>query len=308
LQRENPMNRKNVLIVTLVVVSLLMLATAVFAQINPANSFFGAWDDGTGGWTQGNAAMEIPGVDGVEPFGARLDFNNTPVADACGPDTSTIWAGALRLAHDYEDDAPAGALAFGDTSDWMIVSCDAVNPNNTTNDVRIPTGDDIIASCAVGDGLPPYAGCEVDINHWNEVVACGTGPDSCNVASEIQTIVYGNMDADCNGLIDRNEDADPNNDIPVGGNGYPNDLCFYWQAEKPPADTAWSGPLQSSIEGLEGGESTVNFTLVPTAISLVNFAASDSPIGPSMGMVILMPLGLLGLAAAFLLWRRMALG
>jgi len=300
------MNRKIALILVLVVVSMLMIVSAVFAQINPGNSFMGAWDDGTGGWTQGNAAIDLPGIDGKEPFGSVLAFNNTPVEGACGPGTSTIWAGALLLAHDYEDDAPAGARGFGNTSDWLIVSCDAVNPSNTTNDVRIPTGDDIIASCAVGDGQPPFAGCEVDQNRWNEVVPCSTA--GCNVESEIQTLVYGNMDADCNGLIDRNEDADPNNNIPVGGNGYPNDLCFYWQAEKPPADTAWSGPLQSSIEGLEGGESTVNFTLVPTAISLVNFAASDSPIGPSMGMVILMPLGLLGLAAAFLLWRRMALG
>jgi hypothetical protein len=74
-----------------------------------------------------------------------------------------------------------------------------------------------------------------------------------------------------------------------GGTATPTDVCSY------PSGEPNSDPSDCVLEW------------DPTAVSLSDFAASPSPIGPPMGMVILMPLGLLGLAAAFLLWRRMAL-
>jgi len=279
------MNRKNVLIVTLVVVSLLMLATAVFAQINPTSPF-AAWDDRTGpqgGWRNSNIVMELPGVDGQEPFIAQLTYDNTQIA-ACAGGLTTQFAGTLELQHASVDNDPLGAIGFGTTSNWTAVRCSLME------DTRTPPPEAILGTCATSVADPNVFGlCEV-VSQDVET-PCNTG----NCETGLVTTVRGNLDQDCDGTID-------NPDLPA------NDVCFYWTAEKPPADTMWKGTLQSRIAS-DGGDRTVSFSdnFIPTAISLVDFAASPSPVGPSMGMVILMPLGLLGLAMAFLLWRRMAL-
>lgn len=299
------MNRRFIISILVAIVSLLMIATAVFAEFNPGTgSSFGSWNDIDAQWQNGNIVMELPGDDGVQPFLVKLGFNNNVVTDACGPGTETKWAGYLTLAHEHEDNDPDGAPGFGNTGNWQAVKCSDLNVSGPTGDVRIPTGDTIFGTCTDGAADPTKIGsCEVI--EKDVIVACTTG----NCKTEIQTTLQGNLDTDCNGLIDRNEPGNPLPDFTLDSQGRPDDLCFYWTAVKPPFDTTWKGNIQSSVEGLSG-ESTINFSdqFVPTAISLIEFAAEPSPLGPSMGMAVLLPLGLLGLAASVLLWRRASFG
>jgi len=295
------MNRKIALILVLVVVSMLMIATAAYAEITVGNQFF-SWDDyhqGSGAWQTGNIVMGLPGVDGQQPFLVTLGSDNTVVADSCGPGNGgSRYAGFLVLQHMHIDDSPAGAIGFGGTSNWQSVRCSLMDGNRT------PPPEAVIGTCSQTVTDPDvYGSCE--IVSIDQEFPCPQG----NCDTYLQTTVRGSLDLDCNGVIDLNEDGDDTNNIPTTGNGTPTDLCFYWTAEKPPADTTWQQPLQSRVFA-GSGDKTINFSdnFVPTAVSLINFAASDSPVGLSMGMVILLPLGLLGLAAAALLWKRTALG
>jgi hypothetical protein len=266
-----------------------MMVTAVVAQINPTSPF-AAWDDRKkpqGGWRNSYIVMELPGVDGLEPFIAQLTFDNVQIP-ACAGGGTTQFAVTLELEHasiDNEDNDPDGAIGFGATSNWTAVRCSLMEDNQT------PPQEAILGTCATTVADPNvYGFCEVVSKDVE--TPCNTS----NGKTGLVTTVRGNLDQNCDGTID-------NPDLPE------NDLSFHWTVEKPPADTTWKGTLQSRIAS-DGGDRTVSFTdnFIPTAINLVDFAASPSPVGPSMGMVILMPLGLLGLAAAALLWKRTGLG
>jgi len=272
--------RKKLIILSLVLALLASLAivTAVGAEVILLG-VLNAWDDGTSNWTNGNAQYNLDG--NPQAFYQPLTFDNAEVV-ACTGGGTTKWAGEIRLDHDSE--YKNGALGYQSTGEWHMASCAELAAG-----AEVPTS---LGTCVDLTGSPPpeqIGSCEILIK--DEEVAIGTAGEK-----EIQSVIRGSLDQDCDGFID-DPDFDP-----------PTDLCFYWQAMGPTpaqADIGGGWPadqLQSSITD-GGGEKTVQTKFSgPAAVTLAGMSAE-------VGGVNLASVGLLfilvgGAFVGFLLHRR----
>jgi hypothetical protein len=230
--------RRGMLLVILIGLSLLLLkATAVVY----------AWDQAQNKFQNSNVVVAFDG--GWVSFLHELNFDTTLYPDACGPGTSTEWAGVMEYGLYHEDNAPAEAPGFVKSNAWQVVACDRDGDGDFDN---------ADLSLQPQDAITPYTGGTFEILAKDTVISCTTG----NCTTEIVTTIFVNIDNDCDGV--------PNTDIPSGG------LCFYAEGKTPPTGTPfWSGPLQARISA-GGGDKTVNFKPleVPTAVTLASFAAT----------------------------------
>jgi len=191
------------------------------------------------------------------PFCHELNFDNDLWTDACGPDTSTMWAGNMYYGLYNEDNSPAGAPGFQETRNWELVDCDRDGDGNfTIADLKIqpPTYRVTWATCST-------TGTYCRLETQDVQTPCTTG----KCAYEIVTTFFINLDLDCDGNID--------NPLPVAG------LCFFAESRTPPPPTGgpfWSGPLQARISTV-GGDKTVSFKPQPTVVKLAAFDAA--PLG-----------------------------
>lgn len=283
-------NRRKLLIGgILVTLGLLLVSVVVFAEVD-VKAPLAAYDDASGRWENGNTVIYLDGT--TQPFSERLQFDGTAYPDACGPGTSTPWAGTLTVVHDHTD--TNGAQGFQDTVNAWAIDCTSYSAGNTTQ--KYPDPSDMLVECVADNNDGAISGCEV-ITH-NDIVPC-TPANRCQDA--IQSELQGNLDQDCDGNIDDATIAD----LVANDN-----LCFYWEAVKPPmpgpGDPVWGGNIQSRITAGGGGDKTLNSTFAgPNAIKILNFAAQETFSGTSMVSTILLIVGMLalGIGGLFLLRR-----
>ncbi len=179
---------------------------------------------------------------------------------------------------------------------WKLVKCSTFDTN------KYPPPADILASCVVGNpGDPADKGCVLR-SAPDVIVACSTG----NCTDEIQTQFHVNIDPG-NGVNPATR-CDGTIDAPFAGvwssNPKNNNLCLYWDAEKPPLTVpSWGGNIQVRYGTGSGGDKTINFNqlLTPTAVNLSALAAradaNGLPLAAGAGALLLA-------AAAVILWRR----
>lgn len=261
-QKDNHfgMGRRRVAIsMVLVAIGILLLATAAYADVKLTAALM-SWDDGANKWENGNLTMWLNSD--PQPFSEELGFDNDEVPDACGPGTSTKWAGAIALGHDHLDDN--GAAGFQSTQDWYAVDCTSFSQLHNTQ--KYPTDAQKLIACTPDNGDNVIDGCEI---LSQDVVGPCTPAGRCQ--EEITTTLQGNLDANCDGTID-----DPTIEALVNNNS----LCFYWEAVKPPlpgpGDPVWTGNIQSRITS-GGGDKTINFGTVlgPNAVTLAGMSATS---------------------------------
>ena len=237
----------------------LVFTTSAFAAIkltDPLDSY----DDGSLRWENSNITMWLNSD--PQPFVVKLGFDGTEVVDACGPGTSTPWAGTVQFGLGHTD--TNDAQGFQSTDTWWTIDCTGFAAGQTTK--KYPT-DEWLIECVpeVVDGI--IGDCE--LVSADVVTLCPTG----NCTDAIVTSIQGNLDSDCNGAID---DQDIANLVAA------DNLCFYWEAVKPPkpgpSDPHWTGNLQVRIQGDAGGDKTLNFNdlLGPNAITLSRMGVSSA--------------------------------
>lgn len=229
--------------------SILSLGIAQ-ADLKATNVVY-AWDIVQQKYQNSNVSIQFNGM--WESFWHELDFDNDPWPDACGPGTSTKWAGNMYYGLYHTDNNPAGAPGFQETRHWELVDCDR-NGDGKFNiqdlSVSPPTYRVTWATCTTNPGYCRLISQDVP-------TPCSTG----NCLDEIVTTFFINLDLDCNGTIDQ--------PLPPAG------LCFYAESRVPPPpapNPMWAGPLQARISTV-GGDKTVNFQLEPTAVKLLSFTA-----------------------------------
>jgi hypothetical protein len=244
--------RRGMLLVILIGLSLLLLtgllwaANVAQAQLK-ATAVVYAWDQAANKFQNSNVVVAFDG--GWVSFLHELNFDGTKYPDACGPGTSTEWAGVMEYGLYHEDNAPAGAAGFVESNAWQLVWCDR-NGDGVFNKADL--------SVYPQNRKTQYNSDSFLVVTKDVTTTCTSG----NCATEIVTTIFVNIDRDCDGV--------PNSDIPPGG------LCFYAEAKTPKTGTPfWSGPLQARISA-GGGDKTVNFKPleVPTAVTLASFAAT----------------------------------
>ncbi len=287
------MIRARVFAVGLMVGALLLLTLGVANAALVTTNVLRSWDDGTNRYENGNISMHLDSD--RQPFYTRLDFDSSLHADACGPNTSSQWAGDATIGLYHTDDAPAGAPGFVNSGNWELVKCSTFDTN------KYPAPADILAVCVEGNpGDPQDKGCVLK-SAKDVVVACQPG----NCQDEIQTDFHINIDPGDG--VNAATKCDNTIDAPFAGlwssNPQKNDLCMYWDAQKPPLTTpAWVGNLQARYSTSGGGDKTLNFNLfTPTAVNLSALAAradaSGFPLAAGAAALFLA-------AAAVVLWRR----
>ena len=232
------------------------VASAQWALTNGLNS----WDNGKLRWEGGNIALWLntdPQAFYHEIVSSNQDeFDNNDVVNACGPSTSTDYAGTATIGLYHTDTAAdSNAPGFQSTSGYQLVSCDL---DVSGNDPDSETPNTVLATCTADNNDGIIDRCE--IANQDTVVSCSTG----NCQDEIATTVSINLDSNCDGVLDT---------------GFDSDVCLYWTAVKPPnAAPFWQGNFQGRITDA-GGDKTVSFTEYgPTAVTLqeMQAAAADS--------------------------------
>ena len=274
--------------VILVFLGLFMLSSSVFATVK-LTAALRSWDDGAGEWENGNLTMWLNSD--PQPFSEVLGFDNKSVSGACGTKTKTKWAGTVQFALDHTD--TNGAKGFQSTQNWYAVDCTTFSKLNTSP--KYPAAAEKLITCVADNGDNNIDDCE--IISQDVVTQCSTG----NCTDQIVTTVQVNLDKNCNGDIDDPVIADLVNN---------NNLCFYWEAEKPPVpgpgDPQWTGNLQARIAGDSGGDKTINFKLRgPNIIKLQTIAVEETPVGLPLIALLLLVSGAVALGAgSFLLIKR----
>jgi hypothetical protein len=279
--------RRLVIGLGLVLVALLVLSGVVVAETG-ITAVLHSWDDGKARWENGNITMYLNDI--WQPFYQNFEWSTDVVPNACDltfpgvVGTDTMWAGEIFLDHDHIDNT-AGGIGFQQTNAWKVVKCSAFD--DRTN--KEPDAADILVDC-IENGISTQWGlCDIVAKDVPES-PCHQG----NCQTEIVTTVRINLDQQCDGVLDLAVD--------------PDNICFYWMAEKPPFPTAWTLPLNSSIwaaSGGQAGEKTVTFKLFgPNAITLAGLSASSSMALPAVVAVV--ALGALVVGGVALVYRRRA--
>lgn len=273
------------LCLSLVLIGILLIGGSAYAQW-VVTAVPNSWDDAKNRWENGNLVMYLDGT--AQPFyypyfpPGQDEFNNDPVADACGVGTTTTFAGTGAISLYHTD--TGGEPGFQSTANWSLVSCAALEG---PPDKKYPDPGDILATCTSDNGDGVIDRCEIITKDVVDGSLCGG-----NCQDQIVTTLRVNMDLDCNG----NPDA-----------GFADDVCLYWEAEKPPNQAPyWQGNVQVRIAA-GGGDKTLNFSLAgPNAITLRTLDAEASGTGATTVAAGL--LGLLALAAAVVIYRRLPAG
>ena len=200
-----------------------------------ATDVFEAWDRSASKFEHGNVSLWLD-PDWWVPMFHVFGNDNDAYPNACGPNTSSIWAGELVMQLDHLD--TTGGAGFQASRNWTIVECDRSGDGKYDNkDLSYP----------LNESAPLYG-----FKQWS-----GIGPNTFRVISQdvqtdctsgtcanfLATTMFVNLDPDCdNTLGDTTAPIDPLYVIPAGG------LCFYAEAQ-PPAVGAinWEGNLQARI-------------------------------------------------------------
>ena len=143
----------------------------------------------------------------------EIGNDNVETPNACGPGTSTDWAGELTMGLGNVD--TTGGWGFQESRNWTLVHCDRNGDGNfNVTDLRLP----------LDETEPLY-----DFIEWSGVTTdtfrtvVMDDPQTCttgNCATELITTMFINLDSNCDGdLSDEN--------IPAGG------ICFYAEAQPP---------------------------------------------------------------------------
>lgn len=288
------MSRRRLLSIVLTAAAIVLLTLGVANAALVTTNILRSWDDGTNRYENGNLTMNLD--NNRQPFYTQLDFNTDLHADACGPSTSSQWAGDAVIGLYHTDNNPAGAQGFQNSGNWELVKCSTFLTN------KYPAPADILAKCvAAAPGDPTDKGC-VLTGAPDQIVPCSTG----NCTDEIETHFDVNIDPGdgvnpatrCDGTID----------APFAGvwssNPSANDLCMYWDAQKPGAVTpVWGGNIQVRYGTGVGGDKTINFNdlVIPTAVNVSLLKATAE--GNRGSLAAVAGAMLLGAAALFV-WRR----
>lgn len=289
------MNRRIVPIV-LVAAALLLFTIGVANATLITTNILRSWDDGLNRYENGNLTMWLN--NDRQPFYTKLDFNNDLHADACGTGTSSQWAGDAVIGLYHTDNSPLNAQGFQNSGNWKLVKCSTFDTN------KYPAAADILATCVVGNpGDPVDKGCVLKTSP-DAIVTCTTG----NCLNEIETQFHVNIDpgdgvnaaTKCDGTID----------APFLGvwssNPTSNNLCMYWDAQKPAkVSPYWGGNIQVRYGTGVGGDKTINFNqlLGPNAVSVSRLAATADGL---RGSLVAWAMGLVLVGAAVFVWRRKA--
>ncbi|MCU0509782.1 MAG: hypothetical protein MUC34_15620 [Anaerolineae bacterium] len=286
------MSRRRYLAVALMALALILVTMgAVSADLKPT-AILNSFDDGSGKYENGNITMWLN--NSPQPFYTGIDFDNDTHLDACGPGTSTKWAGDTFVSLYHEDNNPQGAPGFQSTvpGSWKIVKCSAFDAAG----YKYAQPADTLATCDEA-GSPAIGKSCVLRGSKDTLVVYNSG----NRYSEIETSFHLTVDTNCDGTVDE----------PFASNL--NDLCLYWEAVKPPktpANQAWGGNIQVRYRAdndTSGGDKTINFNelLGPNAVSMASLGAVAEANSASLAMWA----GAMGLAAAALwLWRKRSAG
>jgi hypothetical protein len=267
-------------LVALILAGLLVIPVAVRADLK-ATAVVYAWDIVANKFQNSNVI--IPWDGSWVPFLHQINFDTDMWADpgVCGydpanPDTTgTRWAGNMYYGLYHVDNDPLDAPGFQASRLWSLISCDR------SDDGRFGPGD-LTAPPAPNDRRVLYAECDSsgswcvvdEVNDQDVPTPCTTG----NCLREIITTIRVNLDLNCDGVVD------PGLGIPTDPvTGHPVLLCFYAEARTPTPEQqaglpVWSNPLQARISTV-GGDKTVNFAVVPTAVELVSFEATPQGSG-----------------------------
>lgn len=278
------------------VVLLVTLASVATADLQTTN-ILRAWDDTTQRYENGNMVMFLNSQ--PETFYTKVDFDNDPHTGACGVSNpkTTPWSGDAIIGLYHTDNAPAGAIGFVSSGNWKLVRCSTFGANDRT---KFPAPADVLATCVPGN---PEDGPCILIGTPDSVLGCTSG----NCTNEIQTSFHINADYNtdpnlaCDGTMDAPFAAEWN------ANPTTNNLCLYWEAQKPPNQTPfWKGNFQVRYGTGAGGEKTINFSdkfLGPNAVGLRSFAGASTLNLLPPGLVV----AAVGLGALALVWRSVQL-
>lgn len=254
-------------IAALTLIALLATTGAAWAQLKVTAQPLHGWDYGLERFENGNLQIWLGNW---TPFYIQLDtFDDVLVTDACGPGTSTKWAGNFTVGMGYEDtNGDPGGTGFRDTEDWTLVECNPTGPGQ-----YVPWN---CPTCAFTRS--------VDDDVWVPGTCTGS---TCR--SELVNEFFVNLDANCDGA--------PDTALPDTG------LCVYWEAYTLPPNHAdyvpWAGNLQVRVDD-GGGDKTLNATVFygPNAVALRRLNAQPAVSGAAILAT------LAGLSAAGLLLRR----
>ena len=287
------MSGRRLLAIALMVGAIALLTLGVANAALITTNVLRSWDDAANRYENGNLTMVLN--NDPQPFYTQLDFDTNLHADACGVGTSSRWAGDAVIGLYHTDNNPLGAEGFQSSGHWELVKC------STFIDNKYPAPEDVLAECVVGDpGSAADKGC-VLMGAPDNVVACTTG----NCLNEIETKFHVNIDPGDG--VDPATACDGTIDAPFAGiwsaNPTSNNLCLYWDAEKPSASgPLWGGNVQVRYGTGVGGDKTINFNnlLVPTAVNISSLKATVATDGSALAWAGAMLLA----AAALFLWRR----
>lgn len=264
-------SKRNLAVVMFVLALLLMVNSIAFGALK-LTAVLRSWDDAAGRYENGNLTLYLDGQ--PHPFYEELGWDNGQVTDACGPGTSTTYAGTAEFGIYHTDNNPAGAKGFQSTDDWSLVPCSVFDTK------KYPDPGDILAVC----DDPLDLECQIIDQDTVDSTVCGG-----NCENEIVTHVSLNLDTDCDGNIDP---------------GFTDTMCLYWTAEKPPfpADTYWGGNIQARIND-GGGDKTLNFNQIlgPNAVTVQSLIANPAF---NVSLLAVMAVALLMMGTAVVLLRR----
>ena len=268
---------------------ILVTIGAVNADLKPT-AVLNSYDDESMAYENGNITMWLNNQ--PQPFYTGLDFDTGQHADACGAGTSTQWAGDTFVGLYHEDNNPQGAPGFQSTVSgrWMIVKCSFDDGNN-----KYPPAGDILAVCDEAGSPAPGEACVLK-GTKDTLVVYNQG----NRYSEIETQFHVTVDTNCDGTVDEPF-------LSAGAGAGADNLCMYWEAEKPPVtNPVWGGNIQVRYRAdndTSGGDKTINFNELagPNAVSVRTLAATAEA---NSGSLIAWAVAMLLAAAALFVWRR----
>ena len=291
------MSKRRFLSIVLMTVALLLVTMGVVNATLQTTNVLRAWDDKTKQYENGMMTMWLNNE--PETFYTKIDFDSNLHPGACGPNTDSRWAGDATVGLYHTDNDPAGAPGFVKSANWKIVKCSAFGP---TGNIKYPAAADILAECVTG--LPEDGPCVLfDNPPPNNIETAGCGG---NCQDEVVTRFHVNIDAGDG--VDPNTKCDETVDAPFVGlwssNPQNNNLCIYWEAQKPPPVTPkWKGNIQARFGDGQGGDKTINFgdLLGPNAVSMSSLGAVAEA---NSGTLAAWAGAMLLAAAALYLWRR----
>lgn len=234
-------------VLALVTILFSLLATQPTQADIKVTAVLNGFDYGSSNFENGNVAVYLDNSSNQwQSWHHQLNFDNKQWADACGPGTSTKWAGELLIGLYHTDNAPAGAFGYQETRNWRLV--DGAPTANLTY-------------------TPDPSSSVINVISQDVVESAGCGG---NCQNEIVTHVFVNLDPDCDGTPNTNSD----------------NLHIYWEALLPNlTDTpTWGGNTQVRIGEVAGsGDKTVNVNFFgPNAIQTTYFAAASTSSIPSI--------------------------